>query len=344
MKAWLLSAYRTDSHAWWADWLHNTFGGIDWQIRELPGRHFRWRIRGNPLSWLHDLPEPAPDIILASSMVDLATLKGLHPHLAGVPSLYYFHENQFAYPLGQHQVRSIEPQMVQLYGALAASRCLFNSRYNLESFLAGIDALLKKMPDAVPPGVTRQIRDKSRLLPVPVRTIAPGAKTGKLIVWNHRWEYDKAPERFAEAMLKLAARGVDFELALLGARPAQPPPALQRLRETLASHIVYDARADAAQYCNILGQAAIVVSTARHEFQGLAVMEAISAGATPLLPDSLCYPEQYNAQYLYETGNTTVLADTLTDWLQGSRPPPPDISAWLPQTLQPQWARWLQSD
>ena len=67
---WLLSAYRAESHARWADWLVATFDEFGWQRLELPGRHFSWRIRGNPLSWLDSLPEQAPELIVATSMVD----------------------------------------------------------------------------------------------------------------------------------------------------------------------------------------------------------------------------------------------------------------------------------
>ena len=73
---WLFSAYRSDSHAYWADWLVNTFEEFQWEKLELPGRYFSWRIRGNPLSWLHQLPGGTPDLIIATSMVDLATLTG----------------------------------------------------------------------------------------------------------------------------------------------------------------------------------------------------------------------------------------------------------------------------
>ena len=50
-KILLLSAYRSDSHGYWSDWLQTDLDA-DWQVLELPGRYFRWRIRGNPLSWL----------------------------------------------------------------------------------------------------------------------------------------------------------------------------------------------------------------------------------------------------------------------------------------------------
>lgn len=341
----LLSAYRADSHAAWVDWLTTTFDAWDWEVLELPGRHFRWRIRGNPLSWLERLESLRPDAIVASSMVDLATLRGLHPPLAAVPALYYFHENQFAYPTGEHQVRSVEPQMVQLYAALAADRVLFNSRFNRDSFLAGTEDLLQRMPDAVPPGIRQRLESRSGVLPIPQPALPDtpaAARDPRLIVWNHRWEYDKAPERFAEAMLQLAARGVEFRLALLGARPRHTPEPLQRLRADLGERIVADGKLPRAEYAAVLRRAAVVVSTTLHEFQGLAMLEATAAGATPLVPDALVYPEQYPAEYRYPPGDTAALVHRLEDWLDNRRPLPPPVGAWSEAALLPQWQGALE--
>ena len=45
------------------------------------------------------------------------------------------------------------------------------------------------------------------------------------------------------------------------------------------------------EYFNLLKQADVIVSTARHEFFGLAIMEAIALGLYPVLPRRLSYPE-----------------------------------------------------
>ena len=340
---WLLSAYRADSHAAWADWLVASRPEITWRRLELPGRHFRWRIRGNPLSWLDELPTETPDLLVASSMVDLATLRGLHPRLARVPAIYYFHENQFAYPVSPQQVRSVEPQMVQLYGALAAERLLFNSAFNRDSFLDGVDALLARMPDQVPGGVSRRLAAKAFVCPVPVCAVPPARdRDSRLVLWNHRWEYDKQPERFAEAMLELAARGVEFRLALLGRRPARTPRPLALLRQALPGRIVADGRVDDEAYCRLLGRATVAISTAAHEFQGLAMLEAASAGARPLVPDALCYREQYPAAYRYPAGDGAGLVDRLAGWLTDGPPPPVDVSAWSDERLADDWRAQLQ--
>ncbi|PYG01319.1 MULTISPECIES: DUF3524 domain-containing protein [unclassified Thioalkalivibrio] len=343
----LLSAYRADSHAAWADALVTAFPGIDWQRFELPGRHFRWRIRGNPISWLDALEGVRADAIVATSMVDLATLRGLHPPLAGLPALYYFHENQFAYPVGEHQVRSIEPQIVQVYGALSAGRIAFNSAFNRDSFLDGLRALLRRMPDAVPPGVPERLAERARVLPVPVAPPRrPDGGTPErdpgLILWNHRWEYDKRPELFAEALERLAARGRDFRLALLGPRPEPPPDALQRIRQRFGACIVADGRVPREEYDALLRRAGIVVSSTAHEFQGLSMLEASAAGARPLVPDALCYPEQYPCEYRYPTGDSEALAARLDGWLTDGLPPPVDVSALETTALLPAWARALE--
>lgn len=345
-RIWLLSAYRADSHARWADTLIRRRTEFEWRRFELPGRHFAWRIRGNPLSWLDVLDPRAagdpPDALVATSMVDLATLRGLHPYLAEVPTLLYFHENQFAYPRSERQTTSVEAQMVQLYAALAADRIAFNSGYNRESFLAGVDALMQRLPDAVPDGLADRLAARSERLPVPVAAIDPAVdRDPGLVVWNHRWEYDKDPDLFANAMIRLAERGVSFRLALLGPRGARPVAARTRLRSALGDRIVVDDAPGRTEYQAVLGRAAVVVSTARHEFQGLAVLEAVSAGCIPIVPDALCYREQFAARYRYPAGDLESLVGRLAEALAG-RFEAPSVTRWTGPRPHEAWAAALK--
>jgi len=338
---WLLSAYRSASHASWANWLINTFDEINWHKLELPGRHFRWRIRGNPLSWLNKLPANTPDLILATSMVDLATLKGLNPQLANVPCIYYFHENQFAYPTSKQQHQSVDPQMVQLYGALAADKIRFNSNYNKETFLNGVERLLKILPDEVPDYIVDMLKIKTEFLAVPISKInAAKNKNPQLILWNHRWEYDKAPELFVEALTKLNDMQVDFQLALLGERPAKKTTALLHLEEKFADKIIINGKTNRQDYLKFLSLSTIVVSTAIHEFQGLAILEAVSAGVIPVVPNDLCYREQYTDEFRYRANDSSALAEKLFSFLK-STPTAPDVSPWYGDKLKKQWSDLL---
>ncbi len=342
-KAWLLSAYHTDSHASWADWLTTRINGIDWQVFTLPGRHFRWRIRGNPLSWIDSLPRHTPDLLVATSMVDLATLRGLRPDLAQVPCLYYFHENQFAYPRSSAQHNSVDPQIVQLYGTLAADRVGFNSTYNRDSFLTGVQTLTARLPDHCPADLADRLESKSQIIPVPIEPVQAGEKDNRLILWNHRWEYDKAPEVFVEAIEQLHRQGVEFRLALLGARPQDGHPALRQLLRIIPdAQIVADRYLPKADYQQTLGRAGIVVSTAIHEFQGISMLEAVSAGAAPLVPDGLCYPEQYPSVHRYPPGDADALARRLQAWLEKA-PYLPDVSDFYSENLLPEWKAQIHS-
>ena len=92
MRVLLLSAYAAQSHRYWRQGLTRMFPDWQWTVLELPPRHFSWRVRGNPLHWSlaerERLTEPQ-DLLIATSMVDLATLRGLVPALSRIPSLLY---------------------------------------------------------------------------------------------------------------------------------------------------------------------------------------------------------------------------------------------------------------
>jgi glycosyltransferase involved in cell wall biosynthesis len=126
-----------------------------------------------------------------------------------------------------------------------------------------------------------------------------------MILWNQRWEFDKGPAEFAAAVVALLDQGGDFEVALAGERYGDEPPEFTELRARLGERLVHDDHADVDTYRALLRRADVVVSTARQEFFGIAVTEAIYAGAFPLLPNRLVYPEripaEFHASCLYST-------------------------------------------
>lgn len=308
MRVLLLSAYDAPSHRYWRAGLIEHLSDFTFTCLTLPARHFNWRIRGNPISWLN-APELAADydVLLATSMVDLATLRGLLPRLGRIPCIYYCHENQFAYPESPHQPRPLEPLMVTLYGALAADHLVFNSHWNRQSFLAGVAELLHKMPDQVPAGLVARLQAKACVVPVPLqvaehqlKTLPPFSPARPLeIVWNHRWEFDKGPDLLL-ALIEAIPAGLPLRWHLVGQGFRSQPAEFAAIKHQLAGRLgSWGFCADEEAYRGILAQSHLVLSTAWHDFQGLAVLEAASLGAVPLVPNGLAYPEWFSAHYCY---------------------------------------------
>ncbi len=359
MRILLLSAYDAHSHRRWREGLVSAFPDRDWSVLTLPPRHFNWRIRGNSLSWAfaeRERLEQPWDLLIATSMTDLATLKGLVPGLAPIPTLVYCHENQFAYPAGREAAARLEPRMVNLYSVLVADRVVFNSAHNRDSLLAGVQALLDKMPDAVPPGIAEQISARSCILPVPLegqwfsgQSPRPGADAPFTIVWNHRWEYDKAPERLFHALLQLHRAGVEFRVHVIGQQFREVPPVFAEMQRALEGCIgEWGMVRDAKNYRALLRQSHVVLSTALHEFQGLAVLEAVASGCIPMVPDRLAYPEWLGPEYRYpsspaeaeqESGEIARrLALLAEQYDRGALPPAPDVSGLSWSRLKPAYA------
>jgi len=266
----------------------------------LPARKWKWRMRG---AALHFAGGPGDctgeyDALFASDFLSLADFAALAPGAAGVPKVVYFHENQLTYPYRFESERDYQFPFTNITTCLAADAVLFNSAFHRREFLDALGPFLARMPDFVPDGVVASIEGKSRVLhlgvdlaPVLAATL-PERKGPALVLWNHRWEFDKNPEAFFATMSKLAARGVDFRLAVAGERYRECPEVFDRAREELADRIVHWGHlASREDYVDLLLRSDVIVSTAIHEFFGVAVVEAIAAGCFPLLPDRLSYPE-----------------------------------------------------
>jgi glycosyltransferase involved in cell wall biosynthesis len=162
------------------------------------------------------------------------------------------------------------------------------------------------MPDKVPPGVAAHIAAKSRVLPVPLEEYwfkvgAAGTSDEPLtLVWNHRWEYDKGPERLFAALLQLQQAGRDFRVHVIGQQFRRQPVVFAAMQERLGEHIgAWGMVKEVADYRHLLQSSDIVLSTALHEFQGLAVQEAVASGCVPLVPDRLAYANFFAAAYRY---------------------------------------------
>ncbi len=266
-------------------------------------RKWKWRMRGAAITLSEEVRRRRRrfDVLLVSDYLDLAALVALaEGSLGGAPTVAYFHENQITYPLSDDSERDYQYGFTNITTCLAADRVLFNSRYHLESFLAGARLLLARMPDYVPEWAPERIRDRSQVVPVGVdlrpideqcQLVPPN--TGPLtVLWNHRWEYDKGAETFFDVVSQLKREGHEFRLAVLGQSFRTAPPVFAEAASTFGDHLVACGYVESrTEYCRALLSSDVVVSTAINEFFGISVVEAVYAGCLPLLPNSLSYPE-----------------------------------------------------
>lgn len=141
--------------------------------------------------------------------------------------------------------------------------------------------------------------DKSK-----VRVESENSGDGEIlhIIWPHRWEHDKNPKSFFECLEKLKEDGFKFEVTVLGESFSEVPAEFTRAKETLQSNIRHWGYAPSRdEYWRILRSGHVVVSTAHHEFFGVAMLESVQAGCFPLVPDRLVYPELYAQDCIYRT-------------------------------------------
>jgi glycosyltransferase involved in cell wall biosynthesis len=283
---------------------------FEFEVMALPARKWKWRMRLAAPYFARKLHESGRrfDRILCSTFIDVAAFRGLAPPWGReVPLLTYFHENQFAYPVQVETERDMHFALTNMTTALASDSLAFNSSYNLSSFLDGIEDLLKYSDDLRLEDPCGAIRAKSRVLPPGVDFSAidaeeePRHEGAPVILWNHRWEHDKNPELFFEALFGLDREGVDFGLVVLGEAFERRPAIFEEAEKRLSHRTLHFGYAKSRrEYARWLRRGDLAVSTAWHEFFGIAVIEAVRAGCRPLLPRRLSYPELFRAEFLYD--------------------------------------------
>ncbi len=262
------------------------------------------------------------DLLFCSDMLNLAEFRGLVPEpIRSLSSVAYFFENQLTCPVRHESERDPHFVLSNLTTALAADRVWFNSKFHRDDFLGGLAVFLKSVPGGELAGVTERIRAKSAVCYPGINEFAargPRPPGPMRILWVARWEHDKNPGTFFQALQTLKWYGAEFRLSVLGQQFLQHPPAFDWAREYFYYHIDWwGYQPNRREYEDALAEADVVVSTADYEFFGLSTVEAIAAGTYPVLPDRLAFPEILGSAQVrpacdfYYQGGAQELADRL---------------------------------
>jgi len=304
MKILLVEPYYTGSHKQWAEG-YQKYSRHRINILSMKGQFWKWRMHGGAVTVAQRFNDMKwhPDLILATDMLGLSTFLALsRKKLHGIPAAIYFHENQLVYPWSPED-RDIQQKRDTHYGfinyasALTADRVFFNSEFHMNSFLDALHPFLKHFPDHRELDSVKVIRDKSRVLHLGMdlqqfddhRVEKEG---NPLILWNHRWEYDKNPELFFSVLKQVKNNGPDFKLAVIGENFSQSPKIFEEARRTFKDMIVQWGYVESfKEYAEWLWKADILPVTSNQEFFGASVMEAIYCNTWPILPNRLTYPE-----------------------------------------------------
>ena len=308
MKVAFLESFYGGSHKSFLDGLmkHSTHK-IDPFV--LPARFWKWRLRCAGLYFAEELEGIIRnyDLVIASDLMNLAEFKSLVGYDG--PCIHFLHENQLTYPLPENDRGEMHFGFVNLVSAMVADLNIFNSEYHYRKFERALPKFVNNIPEFVPLNSLGRVLKKSRVMhlgcdfdsfgkPAPPQNRVP------VILWSHRWGFDKQPDVFFRVLYELAELGLDFKVILIGENFQVHPKAFIEARERLGKRIIQFGFVDAHEdYVRYLKMSDIIVSTAIQENFGYSVVEASYSQTLPLLPDRLCYPEilgkSFHQDFLY---------------------------------------------
>lgn len=304
-----------------------------WRMRSYPLTLLNEQLQAFRHDTSENKPKPAklPSGLMVTSMLDLPAYRGLlasklheprlgpkrrdfYQHLLQVPTAVYFHENQLTYPISPHAREDSHYGYTNILSAMLADEIWFNSDFHRSNFLEASESFIRRMPDQQKIHPIKNLAQKSFVVAPGFRPIETGFQVGGRcssnpagsytnppirIGWVARWEYDKRPDHFLELLRIIRERRISFELILLGPR-RESCEELRVIETEFQNRILYSGHADSQEeYRQQLSEMDIVVSTADHEYFGIAVCEAVSAGAVPVLPARLAYTEIAVPECLY---------------------------------------------
>ncbi|XP_006880814.1 PREDICTED: glycosyltransferase-like domain-containing protein 1 isoform X2 [Elephantulus edwardii] len=319
MSVLIIEAFYGGSHKQLADLLHEELE--DCVLYTLPAKKWHWRARTAALYFSQNVPTSERyRILFASSVLNLTELAALRPDLGKLKKILYFHENQLVYPVKKCQERDFQYGYNQILSCLVADVVVFNSVFNMESFLTSIGKFMKLIPDHRPKDLESLIRPKCQVVYFPIRfpdisRFMPKHKTPHLKKMLSLKGDDASPSVAfpsqkdlggSESVLKNFTSVSRLCDAFSDLKPAQQerlePSNMHKCNSSDHSNSYHEEKKhnSALNPCDIVG-ATDDQQRPLHIVWPHRWLEAVYCGCYPLCPKDLVYPEIFPAEYLYST-------------------------------------------
>ena len=326
MRILALNSYHGGSHKAFIDsWINHS--EHDWTLLTLPAHHWKWRMRHAAITFnekLATITEQNWDIIVCTDMLNITEFNGLaNTFIQQLPKVIYFHENQLLYPDNHSSERDYHYAFTNFISTLCANEVWFNSDWHKNTFTDALKQWISKMPDYPQTKAIASFIEKSKThypgIEKDCYEYRPQTEHNKKItlLWAARWENDKNPECFFNAIDLLIEKGINFKLNILGSSSVKIPLLFKQQKQKLDTYIEnWGYIENRNEYLEILKKSDIIVSTATHEFFGIAVLEAVTLGCIPVIPEQLAYPETLSAFHdkafhCFYDGTPQQLADSI---------------------------------
>lgn len=316
MNALVINPYDTGSHRQWAKGIIEHLGDV-WpgkiELWTLPGRNWKWRMFGACATFAERATETSmiPDFVITTDMMNVASFRGMLPESwKSTKVIQYFHENQLTYPWSENDKEKAEGHdrsygFINIQSAMAADELWFNSTFHQSVFFDSAQAFISQLPDATQSYSIPRLRQKSKVVPLGIATQPKPADREPpkcpIILWNHRWEYDKGPDQFLGILDCLEKAQMPFNLILCGEKFRNLPDSFELIHERFKRQILHSGFVEnKLTYYDLIQQSDFIIHAPRQEYFGLSVAEAMSMGVVPLLSKGQAYESWIPEEFLFD--------------------------------------------
>lgn len=133
--------------------------------------------------------------------------------------------------------------------------------------------------------------------------IIPIEKRENIILFSHRWDYEKRPNIFVDMMNNLYKKRKDFKVYITTSRKkfrSNQQWLIDKLNLAKFPYKIF-ANINKQEYYQLVSQSKVFVSTTIEENFGYCLLESMTLGCTPVVPNKYSHPEilEFDKRFLY---------------------------------------------